>query len=261
MSKPSRLDYAYAVGRVRSLEKKLVSRSDFVEAAEEKDFSDAIKVIYDAGYFPDEMIEIKDSLDLDNFLEREESGLRALMSEILQEERLQLILLEENQPSEALVHVSDREYPFICDYLKHRIDLGNLKVFCRAKYLDLSPYTFGSLVMKGGFLDENIWLANYNLTFGEMGEKLQASSYREVWNRATDALEEKETFIVLEREVENFLMIYLKRAKYIVFGPEPVFSYALAKKRELQLIRLLGVAKIHRITPEIIKERMSETYV
>jgi V/A-type H+-transporting ATPase subunit C len=46
-----------------------------------------------------------------------------------------------------------------------------------------------------------------------------------------------------------------------VFGPEPVFSYGLAKRRELSLVRLLGVGKINQIPTPILKERISETYV
>ena len=56
MKKPSRLDYAYAVGRVRVLENKLVGRAIFREASEQSDFSSALKVIFDAGDFQEEMI-------------------------------------------------------------------------------------------------------------------------------------------------------------------------------------------------------------
>ncbi len=56
-------------------------------------------------------------------------------------------------------------------------------------------------------------------------------------------------------------MIYLRRAKYIVFGPEPVFAYVLAKKRELNLLRLVGVGKINQIPADLLKRRISETYV
>jgi len=38
MKKISRIDYTYAVGRVRALEKKLISRDVFLESAEEEDF-------------------------------------------------------------------------------------------------------------------------------------------------------------------------------------------------------------------------------
>jgi len=104
-------------------------------------------------------------------------------------------------------------------------------------------------------------LQNFDFSFAEIGEKIRATPYYDLWTKATDALEERETFVELERGIEDFLMNYLKRAKYIVFGPEPVFSYGLAKKRELSLVRLLGVGKINQVPPPILKERISETYV
>jgi V/A-type H+-transporting ATPase subunit C len=95
----------------------------------------------------------------------------------------------------------------------------------------------------------------------EIGKKLRGTPYHDLWTKATNALEERETFVELERGIEDFLMGYLKRAKHIVFGPEPVFSYGLAKKRELSLIRLLGVGKINQVPAAILKKRISETYV
>ena len=116
-------------------------------------------------------------------------------------------------------------------------------------------------MLKGGFLDVDVLLDRFDLSYGEIGERLLASAYHSAWTLATDELVEKETFVVLEREFENFLMNYLRKAKYIVFGPEPVFAYAMAKKRELQLLRFLGVGILNQIPAEMLKQRMSETYV
>jgi len=74
MKKISRIDYTYAVGRVRALEKKLISRDVFLESAEEEDFLSATKIIFDAGYFLEEMEEIKDTKELDVFLKKEKEG-------------------------------------------------------------------------------------------------------------------------------------------------------------------------------------------
>jgi V/A-type H+-transporting ATPase subunit C len=152
-------------------------------------------------------------------------------------------------------------YSFIKDYIRHKIDLGNLKIFCRVKYSGLSLKKFENLVLKGGFLDEKILLQNFDLSFSEIEDRLRATPYLDLWTKAIDSLEERETFVELERGIEDFLMNYLKRAKYIVFGPEPVFTYGLAKRRELSLVRLLGVGKINQIPTPILKERISETYV
>ena len=261
MSRTSRLDYAYAVGRVRALENYLVSKPAFTEAAEEKDLSSALKIIFDAGQFHQEKIEIQDSFQLDDFLEEEESGLHVLVSSILKDEAIGRIVMGVAQPAEALDLSLSLGYPFITDYLRHKIDLGNLKIICRAKYLGLSLERLEGVLLKGGFLDARVLLDSFNLSFGEIGERLQASAYYAVWITATDELVAKETFVALEREFENFLMHHLRKAKFIVFGPEPVFAYALAKKKELQLVRLLGVGKLNQIPAQTLKERMSETYV
>jgi V/A-type H+-transporting ATPase subunit C len=261
MKKPSRLRYAYAVGRVRVLENKLVERAIFSEASEENDFSSAMKVIFDAGSFSEEMVQIRDSGELDEYLEKEEKNLYRLLEEILLEGDILTIFLEESHPEKAMSVAERTGYSFIKDYIRHKIDLGNLKIFCRVKYSGLSRKKFERLVLKDGFLDEKNLLQNFDLSFSEIGERLRATPYHDLWTKAIDALEERETFVELERGIEDFLMNYLKRAKYIVFGPEPVFTYGLAKRRELSLVRLLGVGKINQIPTPILKERISETYV
>lgn len=261
MSRTSRLDYAYAVGRVRALENNLVSKPAFTEAAEEKDLPSTLKIIFDEGQFHQEKIEIQDSEQLDDFLEHEETALHVLISHILRDKVIEKIVMGVTQPAEALDLSRSLEYPFITDYLRHTVDLGNLKVICRAKYLGLPVERAEGLLLKGGFLDERILLESFELSFGEIGERLQASAYYPAWITATDELVEKETFIALEREFENFLMFYLRKAKFIVFGPEPIFAYALAKQKELQLVRLLGVGKLNQIPAQTLKERLSETYV
>ena len=261
MKRMSRLDYAYAVGRVRALENYLVARPSFIEAAEENDLSSALKIIFDAGRFHQEKIEIDNSEQLDEFLEKEEAALQGLISSILKDKEIEKIVRGVNQPEKALDLSQELKVPFITDFLKYKIDLGNLKIFCRAKYLELMLDQWEGLLMKGGFLDVNVLLENVDLSYGEIGERILASAYHSAWILATDELIENETFIALEREFENFLMSYLKKAKYIVFGPEPVFAYALARRRELQLLRLLGVGILNQVPAVLLKQRMSETYV
>ncbi len=261
MKKPSRLSYAYAVGRIRALEKVLVEQAVFKEASEEKDLASALKVIFDAGNFSEELVQIEDSDKLDEYIEKEEEEVRRLMREILIEEDLLKIFLEEENPGEAVSVTLRTGYSFIQDYIRHRLDLSNLKILLRAKYSGLPRDKFESLILQGGFLNDRLILECFDLSFAEIGEKLQATPYKELWARASDTLEERETFLDLERGIEDFLMTFLKKAKTIVFGPEPVFAYGLAKKGELRLVRLLGIGKINQIPDELLKQRISATYV
>ncbi|MFB0564990.1 MAG: V-type ATPase subunit [Candidatus Aminicenantaceae bacterium] len=261
MKRPSRLDYAYAVGRVRVLEKKLVDRAVFSEAAEEKDFPSAMKIVFDSGAFSEEMIKAKNSEDLDNLIEKEEEELERELDELLLEKEIFDIFLKEKKPRKALAVSKGSDYGFIKDFIKHKIDLANLKIFCRLKYLGAPKEKFEMLSLEGGFLDVKILLDNFDSPFPEIADLIQATPYEKLWKKGVDTLEEKETFIDLERGIEDFLMIYLKKAKHIVFGPEPVFAYGVAKRHELNLVRLLGIGTLSNIPPEILKKRISGTYV
>lgn len=261
MKKPSRLNYAYAVGRVRVLEKYLVDRAVFSEAAEERGLTNALKVIFDAGKFTDELVQVKDSRDLDKTIEKEEKNVYRMLAEILLEEDILKIFVQDDNPAEAVSAAEKSGYTFIQDYIRHKIDLSNLKILMRAKYLGLSRDQYENLVLQSGFLDHKLILESHDLSFSEIGERLRATPYQELWSSAVDSLQNKETFLGLERGMEDFLMAFLKKAKTIVFGPEPILAYGLAKKRELKLVRLLGIGKINQIPESILKERISETYV
>lgn len=261
MKRPSRLSYAFAVGRIRALEGKLVEKSIFREAAQEDDLITAMKIIFDAGSFSEEMIQVKNSIELDEYLEKEEGKTRRLLDEILLEKEILDVYLEDDKPEETILIAERTGYSFLKEYIRHKIDLNNIKLFFRVKYRDLPREKFESLAMEGGFLDVQILIQNYDLPFSEIQDKLRASSYSELFFQSAEALESRETFLVLERGIENFLMIYLRKAKHIVFGPEPVFAYGLARRRELDLVRLLGVGKLNNIPAEFLRERISDTYV
>jgi V/A-type H+-transporting ATPase subunit C len=246
---------------VRALENNLIPREVFREAAEGEDFTSSMKVIYDAGTFLDESAEIINSDELDEFIDREEKELFQLTSDLVFEKDVLKVILDEDQLEEVYLTVEELKYNFIKDYFRHKIDLGNLKIFIRVKYAGLPEKKFQEALLEGGFLDDAFLLQNFELSFSEIGEGLHATAYQNFWNNGIDALEEKETYVEFERGIEDFLMHYLRKAKFIVFGPEPIFAYALAKKRELALVRLLGAGKLNMIPPDVLKERMSETYV
>jgi V/A-type H+-transporting ATPase subunit C len=261
MKRPSRLDYAYAVGRVRVLEKDLVSGVVFREAAEEKDVTSAMKMIFDAGRFLDEMTEVRSSANLDLFLANEERQLLKTLSEIFIEAELMRILTHETTAPLTAFSIAEKlGYSFISDYFRHRIGLGNLKIFFRAKYLGLTKEKIGNMLSIGGFYSPDLLLDNFDLSYREIEEKIHFTPYRELWDAALVSFEEKETFIELERQIEGYLIRYLKKAKYIVFGPEPLFAYGLARRRELGLIRILGMGKLNHIPSGILRERLGETY-
>ncbi|MBN1272672.1 MAG: V-type ATPase subunit [Candidatus Aminicenantes bacterium] len=261
MKNRSRLDYAYAVGRIRALEKGLISKSDFWEAVEEKNLISALKVLFDAGAYTEGLVEAQNSRDLDEYLAQEETEVLQMVKKLFSDEKLYSLVAEKKSPEELFTLAKASGLPFLIDYFRHSIDLGNLKIFSRVKYLGLGKEILTKNIMAGGYVSGSMLLDSLDLNWSEVGDKLRATPYFDLWTQGTDTLAEEETFVALERGSEDFIMNFLKRAKYIVFGPEPVFAFAVAKRREIRLIRLVGIGKFNGIPDGILKKRIGETYV
>ncbi len=261
MKQPSRLDYTYAVGRVRALERHLVTRHVFLEAAEEKDIRSAMKVIFDAGSFFLEWPDFESSQQLDDFLAEERRLFLESVEVLFRDPELFRLVAETLAPSRMLSFIEEKELPFIRDYLRHAIDLANIKLFVRCRYRGLSQDIFQGMKLSGGFFDPSRLLEAYESPLLEMADIFAASPYDKLWAQAMDTFAQKETFIDLEKGIEDFLVLYLRKARYIVFGPEPVLAYGLAKLKELEMIRLLGVGIFNQVPASLLQQRMSETYV
>lgn len=261
MKRRSPLDYAYAVGRVRALEPRLVGKAVFREAAEAPDLAAALKTICEAGRFLDGFVDVRTTPALDTALEREGSGLDALLAELLADTGIPAIIGLDSRPHEALALAGDVGSPFITDHLRRAVDLGNIKIFLRARRLGLPEEKFETLALRGGFLDEGSFVRGYAAPDAEIGARLAPTPYAALWERAVHALAERETFIELERDIEDLLMTGLRPALTMVFGPEPVYAYGLAKRREFRLVRLVASGKLNGLPAALIGERISETYV
>ena len=149
MKRRSRLDYAYAVGRVRALENHLVDRPSFMEATEEKDLSSALKIIFDAGQFHQEKIEIGDSENLDGFLNREKSALLELVFGMLQEADMETILLTaygDDKLKEATEALNSSYFD--------KEDMGSFWGFVRGALRKLEKTMAAAGMATGGDLDD-----------------------------------------------------------------------------------------------------------
>jgi len=65
----------------------------------------------------------------------------------------------------------------------------------------------------------------------------------------------------LEKLSDNYIMNYVKKSRFVTFGVEPLIGYLVAKESEIRNVRIVMVGKINGISPEIIRERLRETYV
>jgi V/A-type H+-transporting ATPase subunit C len=65
----------------------------------------------------------------------------------------------------------------------------------------------------------------------------------------------------LEKFSDNYLLNYIKPAKFAILGIEPVLGYLLAKEHEIKLLRIIMIGKLNGLSSESIREKLRETYV
>lgn len=64
----------------------------------------------------------------------------------------------------------------------------------------------------------------------------------------------------LDKALEEAELKYLRKAKFISYGPEVLVAYYFAKRNAIRNVRLIMTGKINKVAPEKIKERVREIY-
>ena len=150
---------------------------------------------------------------------------------------------------------------FIIDYVKMQIDSNNIKTYVRLKKMNKSWDFFSKVFLQGGNIHEHIFIRNYDESFEKFGELLLAYDFKEVFLEGTEALAETGKFTKLEKLLDNKLMEHVKSAKYFPYGIEALAGYLIAKDNEIKIARIILAGKTAGISPELIRERLRETYV
>lgn len=171
------------------------------------------------------------------------------------------IILDRYCFDEMLVSAENTNSDFIIDYVKMQIDAINLKTYVRLKKMNKSWDFFTKVFLRGGKIYEQIFIKNYDEPFEKFAEQLSAFNFKEIFLDGTEALQETGMFTALEKLLDNKLIEHVKYAKYVPFGIEPLVGYLIAKDNEIKIARIILAGKIAGISPELIRERLRETYV
>ncbi len=150
---------------------------------------------------------------------------------------------------------------FITDYVKYNIDFYNLKSLLRVKKMQKPKRFAERALIDGGLTKKDVYTDSYDKTFMNIAADFAYKYFGDMAKKGLDEFERTGSFSALEKLCDNFLMDYLKRAKYISLGPEPLFAYVLAKESEVRQIRILMVGKINNIGEQALKERLRDVYV
>jgi V/A-type H+-transporting ATPase subunit C len=265
MKKTSPLNYTYAVGKIRALENFLIREAVFEEALE-ANLSEALRLFTEANLYSDELLHVKDSQHLETLLNQELINLKKLMHDLLLDKELfNLIELNSIKCVEHVLRTYQSE--FLEDYLMHLIDMHNIKTFLRLYLLKEPRELLEEFLTCEGFIKKGTFLRLYSGDLVAFVTQLEyvhkrgrIIDYAIFLRDAIERLEKENSFIYLEKAINDLLIFVLKPAKYINFGPEPVLAYYFAKVNEMNLMRLVILGKLNKVPTDLIKERLNSVY-
>jgi V/A-type H+-transporting ATPase subunit C len=266
MGKTNASDYVFAVGKIRALERFLISAEVFEEALDTP-LPEALRLFAESDLYSDELMQVKESRGLERILTEGQVALRKMVAGLLLDKEL-LALLELDSLQCAAKLLEGSCGGFFKDYLRYWIDMQNIKTFLRLYILKESQQELSRHLVCEGFIKRADLLQWYTQELSVFLNKLEyvhkndgsIMDYTFHLREAIKELQEKRSFVALEGQMQSFLMRMLLPAKYITFGPEPLLAYYFAKVNEMNLMRLIILAKLNGFSRDLVKERLNSVY-
>lgn len=171
------------------------------------------------------------------------------------------ILIDKIMFGELLKESKNINSDFLTKYIQILIDVFNVKTLFRIKKLNLNRALFDDVIVSGG----NIALSNLKMIFSEPKENilnrfLMTNMYKYI-KEGLENYVNSDDLNILDKELDDYLMEYLKNAKIITTGLAPIIGYINAKENEIKNIRIVLVGKINNVDSDSIKRRLRKSYV
>jgi len=171
------------------------------------------------------------------------------------------LIMDESYFEHLYELAEETEIPLFISYVKDLIDFTNIKSLIRVKKQNKDLRFLEQVILPNGNIKkEDLAVALNDSTEGIMNRFRSYTISPEV-RKGLEAYEQFGRLSEFERLMDNYLMGINKPSKYINFGPEPIFSYVIAKETEIKILRIIMVSKLNKLSPEDIRERLRDLYV
>ncbi len=199
-----------------------------------------------------------------SILDRKYTDLPKIMGEAI-EEALELysktqsgqmidIALDRGAFRQMAQSAKESENDFVMGYTARVCDLTNLKSFLRMRHMNKDFGAFMNVFVEGGELSSSVFFNAYGTD--NPTDQFKGTRYDQIFEIGVE-----KGFTEFEKMCDDFIMDYVKSAKYIALTLEPLIAYLYAKESEIKTVRIILTSKLNQISSEIIKERVREAYV
>lgn len=148
----------------------------------------------------------------------------------------------------------------INNYVSGIIDFQNIITLFRVKKQNKDINFLEKVVYEGGNINREKIIDSLNDTSDTILSKFKREKISSYLVNGIESYSESNKLSDLEKNRDNFLLSLTEDSKYILFGPEPLFTYLLVKENEINSIRVIMVGKLNNINTKEIRERLRDTY-
>jgi vacuolar-type H+-ATPase subunit C/Vma6 len=150
--------------------------------------------------------------------------------------------------------------PFFADYYAMVTDLENIRYFFRARQFENSRDIFAQVFLSHGKLQYDLFANTITMELEHLSKAFFTTPYLHLIDKGAVYLEQHDSFLRLERLIEEVRLQYLIQARRMAFGVEPLFAFYHFKMDEIRKLQQVYWGKLNEVAVEDLKESISDVW-
>ena len=171
------------------------------------------------------------------------------------------LILDRASYSQFSADLKETDSPFLQSLAEMITDVTNIKIFVRARTLDKSWDFIRKLLLRDGTIDGKIYAENSDKPVEAFISGIHGSACGEAAEKGWKLYVAKRNISGLEKTLDDYLMQFVRKAKLVTMGVEPLAAWLFAKEAEIRNVRIVMTGRINRLPVERIRERLRLGYV
>jgi len=216
----------------------------------------------DSGVFPWRRLKVMFQEDKLKDMSKNMAGSIAEGRDVLartQDPLLLDLILDKAMYADMLEIADSFDSGFLKGYVVLMIDSVNLRAYVRSQRMGKGPEVLRYALIPGGSVSISRLLGEVSADMIE--NVFYISPLAAAAQTGAQALKGETSLYAMDTACDNIVLRYLKKAKYVAFGAEPLIGYMAAIEAELTSVRTVIAGLMAGLSAETITERLRETYV
>ncbi len=203
--------------------------------------------------------------------EREYGGLTSIMRDAIeqthdvfsrtQDPQTVDLIIDRASYQQLVADLNEIESPFLHKLAEINVDITNIKMFIRAKSMNKAWDFMERLLLDGGAVTKKTFFEHSDKSVDELVEGIRFTRYGDAVREGWEIAKKGRNISGLEKRMDNYLMEFVRKARTVTMGVEPLIAYLYAKEAEIRNVRIIMTGKMNKLPADLIRERLRVCYV